>query len=44
MAAKDVERYNREYLEVYGFEKPASKVSPAKAHLAEIDAGMESSA
>ncbi|CAD0097631.1 unnamed protein product [Aureobasidium mustum] len=41
-AAKDVERYNREHLEVYGFERPVS-TNPHKEHLADLDAGMAAS-
>ncbi|KAG9943002.1 hypothetical protein KCU85_g8966, partial [Aureobasidium melanogenum] len=43
LAAKDVERYHREHLEVYGFEVPVSPRS-AKAALAEAEAGIEPSA
>ena len=31
MAVKDVERYRREYLEVYGIDAPPSVIKPATA-------------
>ncbi|KAG9660472.1 hypothetical protein KCU98_g10423, partial [Aureobasidium melanogenum] len=43
LAAKDVERYHRQHLEVYGFEVPVSARS-AKAALEEAEAGIEPSA
>ncbi|KAG9545918.1 hypothetical protein KCU71_g17180, partial [Aureobasidium melanogenum] len=43
LAAKDVERYHRQHLEVYGFEVPVSTRS-AKATLEEAEAGIEPSA
>ncbi|KAI4717476.1 hypothetical protein E4T48_06284 [Aureobasidium sp. EXF-10727] len=41
LSAKDVERYNREHLEVYGFEAPPAKVN--KKALDAAEAGLEPS-
>jgi hypothetical protein len=43
LSAKDLERYLKEHLEVYGFEKPANRVVK-KNTLAEAEAGVAPSA